>query len=54
MSWRQTIAGALLVALVAAAVVWFLEDFERARMRETLREEWSSFLAQLPVRDEPK
>ena len=52
MTWRQTLAGAIVVALVAAAVVWYLEDFERARMREMLRDEWSSFLAELPVREQ--
>lgn len=52
MSWKQTVAGALVIALVAAAVVWFLEDFERARVREMMREEWTAWLEKFPVRGE--
>lgn len=31
MSWKQTIASAILLGLVAAAVVWWLERFEEDR-----------------------
>lgn len=50
MSWKQTLVAALLIAVVAAACVWFLEDFNRARTVETMREEWAKFLAELPVK----
>lgn len=52
-TWKQTLAAALIIAGVSAAVVWFLEDFERERVRETMRTEWAAFLAELPDRAQP-
>lgn len=52
MNWRQTIVAALVVAFVAAAAVWFLEDFERRQVREMMRTEFEAWLAKLPVRDD--
>ncbi len=37
MSWRQTIIAALVLALVAAAVVWYLERFNGDRLMEQLQ-----------------
>ena len=40
MSSRQTIVMAVVIALVCAAVVWWLERFERQR----LRDDWQGFI----------
>lgn len=52
MSWKQTLVGAIVIALVAAAVVWMLEDFNRQRTVETMREEWTRWLSTLPTQGE--
>lgn len=51
-SWRQTIAAALLIAFVSAMAVWFLEDFNRRQAVAAMRAEWSSFLADWPTQHE--
>jgi hypothetical protein len=48
-NWRQTIAAALLIALVSAAAVWFLEDFQRRQWRTLMAEEWGKWISQLPT-----
>jgi hypothetical protein len=48
-NWKQTVAAALLIAFVAAAVVWFLEDFQRRQVQAMMREEWQAWLAKLPT-----
>jgi putative SOS response-associated peptidase YedK len=53
-SWRQTIVAALLIAFVAAAAVWFLEDFQRRATVEMMREQWAAWLDTLPMRGEGK
>lgn len=40
MNTRQVVIGALVVAGVCCAVMWFLEDFNRQRMAA----EWRDFL----------
>jgi C4-dicarboxylate transporter len=38
--WKRTIAQAVIRGVVAAAIVWFLEDFNRRR----LVDDWTSFI----------
>lgn len=38
--WKRTIAQAVILGVVAAAVVWFLEDFNRRR----LVDDWTRFV----------
>ena len=38
--WQRTIVAAVVLGLVAAVVVWFLEDFQRRR----LTEDWQRFI----------
>jgi C4-dicarboxylate transporter len=38
--WRQTLIQALVLGVVAAVVVWFLEDFNRRR----LVDDWTRFV----------
>lgn len=39
MSWRQTFAITVGVALIAALVVWWLEGFNRARLIEDFKQQ---------------
>lgn len=48
-SWKQTIVAALVIAFVAAAAVWFLEDFQRRQLQTAMRAEWQAFLERLPT-----
>lgn len=39
-SWKQTILIAVIMGVLAAGLVWYLQSFERER----LRIDWQSFL----------
>ena len=55
-TWKQTIAAALVMALVAAALVWYLERFSTDRlvgeMHRYLRNQ-DKFRAEYPDPSEP-
>lgn len=38
--WKRTVVQALILGMVAAVVVWFLEDFNRRR----LVDDWTRFV----------
>ena len=56
-SWKQVVATAVLLGVVAAGVVWYLERFEVARMHEEMRgylerhDAFQSFLKERPAND---
>jgi len=48
-SWKQTGAVIVGVAVLCAALVWWLEEFNRKRMME----EWDAWLKTLPQAPPP-
>ena len=48
MSYRQTVAMAFLIAVFCAAMVWWLERFERQKLAET----WQGFIDNWPRKTE--
>lgn len=53
MSWKQTVVMGVLIACLAAAAVWFLEDFQRQRMQAQFAAQVRAWLAELPVVNGP-
>lgn len=49
MNWRQTLVTALLVGVIAAGIVWFLEDFERQKIVAGVSAEWTKYVQGLPA-----
>ncbi len=37
-SWKQTVAAAIVMGLVAAAVVWYLERFQSIKLHEEVND----------------
>ena len=50
MSGKQAILVGLIIALVCAGTIWFLEDFERKQIIRGVAEEWGKYVSELPER----
>jgi hypothetical protein len=50
---RHTLLVGLVLGLTAACLVWWLERFEVARLREELAAEWQAYVDGLPSQSSP-
>lgn len=48
MSARQAIFVGIIIALVCAGVVWYLEEFQRRKIVSGVAQEWTRFVNDLP------